>query len=64
MITDLSRGQEFLAEIEKLCRKFNISISHEDQHGAFLLTELDEDYLDWLKGADYGRYEKNAQKGV
>jgi hypothetical protein len=50
-------GRKFLAEVEKLCRKYNISISHEDQHGAFLLEEFSELNMSWLKEASYGSYE-------
>lgn len=47
------QANEFLSEIEELCRKHNISISHEDTHGAFILERFDEDLLEWLKYAQY-----------
>ncbi len=50
------KGQEFLIEIEKLCHKYGISISHEDSHGAFLLEEYDEELMAWLREASYGLY--------
>jgi len=59
---DKEKGKEFLAEVEKLCRKYNISISHEDQHGAFLLEEFDEELMSWLKGASYSRYDPDQEE--
>lgn len=41
----------FLLEIESVCRKHNLSLSHEDYHGAFEVTEFDETFVDWLKDA-------------
>lgn len=41
----------FLNEIEKLCRKYNFSIGHEDSHGAFIITKYDQYYIDWLRSA-------------
>lgn len=32
----------FMYEIEKLCAKHEISISHEDEHGAFILEPYDK----------------------
>jgi hypothetical protein len=40
---------QFLDEIEKVCKKYNISISHEDGHGAFILEEYDEFNFRWLR---------------
>lgn len=39
---------QFLREYEDLCRKHNISLSHEDGHGAFIFQEFDEDNIDWV----------------
>ena len=41
----------FLAEIEATCRKHNLSISHEDGHGSFIIEPLDEGHITWLKDA-------------
>ena len=43
--------KDFLAEIEKVCKAHNISISHEDCHGAFILCPYDDEYMNWLKDA-------------
>jgi hypothetical protein len=45
--------EAFLAEIEAVCRKRGISISHEDHHGAFNLEPFSEDRLEWLKAAEF-----------
>ena len=41
----------FLEDIFKVYQKHNLSISHEDTGGAFIITRYDEDNIDWLKGA-------------
>lgn len=42
---------EFLREIERVEREHGLSLSHEDGHGAFMVEEFDEDYVEWLLGA-------------
>ena len=41
----------FFVELEKLYKKYNISLSHEDHHGAFELENYDEENLKWVKCA-------------
>lgn len=41
----------FLAEIEAVCRKHGMTISHEDGHGAFLVEPMSERNLEWLREA-------------
>lgn len=41
----------FLKEYEELCKKYNISLAHEDCHGAFILEEYNEDNIEWVKYA-------------
>ena len=41
----------FFEELESVCRKYNISIAHEDYHGGFILDTFCEDNLEWLKSA-------------
>lgn len=52
------KGKKFIEDILNVYRKHNLSISHEDAHGAFLIVELEgnEDNIDWLENADYGKY--------
>ena len=43
---------EFFNEVDKICKKYNYSISHEDGHGAFEIEEYDKNNIDWLKSAN------------
>ena len=40
---------KFLNEIDNICKKYNLSISHEDSHGAFILEKYDDYNIKWLK---------------
>ena len=42
----------FYKDLEQLYRKYNISISHQDGHGAFILEKFDQFNLDWIKSAE------------
>jgi hypothetical protein len=39
----------FLCDIEKVYRKYDLSISHEDSHGSFIIEKFDQYNLDWLQ---------------
>lgn len=39
----------FLNEIENICKKYNLSISHEDGHGGFIIEKYDSYNIKWLK---------------
>lgn len=41
----------FVAEIDAVCKKHNMSISHEDSHGNFLIEEYNEFNIGWLEQA-------------
>ena len=43
--------EDFLNDIKMICKKYNLSISHEDYHGAFLIEEYNKDNIDWLFNA-------------
>ena len=43
------RAIAFLDAIERVCREHGLSISHEDQHGAFQVVPFNEDDLEWLR---------------
>lgn len=53
---DKKKVEEFLQEIEEVCRKHNMSISHEDGHGAFIIEKFDEFNIKWLKEAQITEY--------
>jgi len=41
----------FFDAIEAVCRRHNVSISHEDGHGGFIIEAFDSDNMDWLRAA-------------
>lgn len=42
------RMKNFLDEIESVCKKHNLSISHEDCHGAFIIEDYSSENIEWL----------------
>lgn len=60
---DIEKGKEvadkriddFLQEIASVCKRHGFSISHEDEHGAFVIEAYDEAKIEWLMGAYIGR---------
>ena len=46
-----SNVTSFIKEVQDLCRKYQISISHEDAHGSFILTDYNDLYIDDLNDA-------------
>jgi hypothetical protein len=47
---------EFLKELETLCRRYDLSISHEDGHGAFEFEEYSEGNMKWLCHGSYNKF--------
>ena len=43
--------KEFIEEIIKVMKKYNLSISHEDSQGAFIIEKYDKNNIKWLKDA-------------
>lgn len=39
---------DFMKEYEELCKKHDISLGHEDMHGAFELYKYDEENIKWV----------------
>lgn len=52
-------SEKFFDEIVSVCKKYGLSISHEDGHGAFEIEPFDENNIDWLRGAHFS--ERAAQ---
>jgi len=48
MITKL-KARKFLDELYELYQKHNISISHEDSQGEFILEEMKKYNIDWME---------------
>ena len=46
--------KNFLDEIESVCKKHNLSISHEDCYGAFIVEDYRSENIEWLFSADKG----------
>jgi hypothetical protein len=46
---------DFIKDIEEVCKKHNLSISHEDGHGSFIIEEYKESNIKWLSQAEDGR---------
>lgn len=42
----------FYKELDALCKKYNLSISHEDYYGAFEIKNYDEGYMERLMDAN------------
>ena len=40
---------DFIDEIEQLSIKYNLSISHEDKHGAFVIETYNPENIEWLR---------------
>lgn len=41
----------FLEEIEAICKKYDLSISHQDLQGAFIIEKYSDSNMEWLKDA-------------
>ena len=41
----------FLKDIEDVCKWHEMTISHEDFHGAFIIDPYSQDNIDWLFNA-------------
>ncbi len=44
-----SKVDEFLKELVELYKKHNLSISHEDKHGNFIIEEYAEENVKWIE---------------
>ena len=41
----------FLKDYNDICKKHNVSLAHEDCHGAFIIQEYDEENIEWVESA-------------
>lgn len=51
------RVKNFFKEYEELCKKYNLSLSHEDCEGSFILEPYNENNIGWVKWAYIEEYE-------
>lgn len=49
---ELPNVDSFIEEIISVCKKHNLSISHEDGHGAFEIEPYSKENVDWLRQAN------------
>jgi len=50
----LPNVDSFIEEVIELCKKYDLSIRHEDRYGAFeVYGKFDEDSASWLRSAYY-----------
>ena len=40
--------KEFFDKLEELCRNYNVSISHEDVEGGFIIEKYNEENIKWI----------------
>ena len=45
------RKKAFIDDIIEVYEKHGLSIAHEDSHGAFIIEDLDQWNIDWLRHA-------------
>lgn len=45
------RIEAFLDDIQEVFEEHGLALGHEDWHGAFLIFEFDEEFVDWVRGA-------------
>jgi len=46
-----SKVKDFIEDVVLLCKKYNVSISHEDTQGAFEIRDYDEENIKWFRNA-------------
>jgi len=51
MKTLTEKHKNFLNDLVAVCKKHNLSLSHEDNQGAFLIDEYKQGNIDWLMAA-------------
>jgi hypothetical protein len=44
---------QFIEDIQEVCIKYKMSISHEDGHGSFIIVKYNKHYIDWLNNASF-----------
>ena len=54
------RVKSFIDEIISVCKKHGLSISHEDDHGSFIITKFNASYAKWLENASEEEEEKEV----
>lgn len=45
----MEERKKFIEDIIEVYKKHNLSLSHEDGHGAFIVDDYDQYNIDWLR---------------
>ena len=45
------KALQFIEDVLKLYKKYELSISHEDTHGAFVIVQYSDENEKWLRNA-------------
>lgn len=51
-MADKIKVKAFIDDIVEVYKKHGLCISHEDHHGSFLVQELDDFHIEWLRYAE------------
>lgn len=54
--------KNFFREYEELCKKYNVSLAHEDSQGGFLIDIYDEENIEWVKAASDAVEERKREE--
>lgn len=54
--------ENFFREYEELCKKYNVSLAHEDSQGGFLIDIYDEENIEWVKAASDAVEERKREE--
>lgn len=54
--------KNFLIEYKELCKKYNVSLGHEDEYGGFILYEYDEEMIEWVEVARDGVEDRKKEE--
>lgn len=46
---------KFIEDILGVCREHEMSLAHEERHGAFIVEPLADENIEWLRGAMINR---------
>ncbi|MFW5962318.1 MAG: hypothetical protein ACOCQR_01765 [bacterium] len=57
------KTETFLKEILKIYEKYNLSLSHEDSQGAFIIEKYKKENAAWLKNAIDKTKKEKLRKG-
>lgn len=45
------KARQFLTDVVMLMKRYDLCISHEDEHGSFIVKPFDSRYAEWFREA-------------